>query len=587
MNLGDKELQEFILDSEEVLDKIESTILLIEKSIKDPTQNIQDSINTLFRYFHTLKGTSGFFQLPNIVKLSHSAESLLDFVRTNSTYTKIELLDLLMEAKDSLNEIFQVVKTNKNDSGFEEKVEILSAKLLSYKSTILKTSAVESLENKKSDKSSRFGVFKKKKIELDKNIDEPKVQQVSVSKVDEGTKKTEEVTKKDIRIETEKLDFLLEMIGELVIAESLVTQNPDLKNLNLENFHRQAAYLKKIVRNLQEVSLQLRMIPMEGLFHKMERLTRDLSHKTNKKVDIVINGSETDIDKSILELLTDPMVHILRNAIDHGIESEQERVSKGKSPIGKIFLEARHTGNEVWITISDDGRGLDKERIFQIALDKNQISGTIDMYKDNEIYELIFLPGLTTRDTVTDISGRGVGMDIVRKNLTKLSGDIEILSTLNKGTQFVIKLPLTIAIIEGMVVKYKDKHYIIPTIDVKETHNLKELKLESIHKKERVIRYRDRLVPILNIHGLLKTDFDKNEIQSSNQYLIVVESRGNSLGIVFDDILGNHSIVIKPVPEYVNDIKGFSGCTILGNGNIGMILDIKYLILTYYQEKSN
>ncbi len=570
--LGENELSDLVLDSQEILDKAEGILIQLEKSLAESAVDA-DKVNSLFRYFHTLKGNAGFFNFNVIVNLAHSAESLLEIVRNDNSLLDQKMIQLFMEARDALYEIFSNLNEKKTDTMFKDKADILIPRLFYIKENLKAEASEPKIEQP------RFGIFKRKIILTDP---------VPTAKVEANNGNTNGLTavKKDIRIETEKLDYLLDMIGELVIAESLVTQNPDIKELDLPNFSIQSSYLRKVVRNLQEVSLQLRMITLEGLFNKMERLVRDLAQKTGKKVAFQVSGKETEIDKNALEILTDPLVHIIRNCIDHGLETIPERLAKGKPESGHIKIEAMHSGNEVWIIISDDGAGLDRDRILTKAKSRGLIKESEEEnLRDEKIWDFIFQPGFSTSEKVTDISGRGVGLDIVRRNIAKINGDIEIKTKKNQGASFVLKLPLTIAIIEGMVVTYNGVFYIIPTIDVKETLNLMESRIDYIDQDKKVIRFRDQLIPVVSVERLLNHDSsDKNSSYEKSLYIIIVEYKNNSLAIVFDGIIGNQSVVIKPIPDYLKGTKGFSGCTILGSGNIGMILDIRFFINNYYKE---
>ncbi len=279
----------------------------------------------------------------------------------------------------------------------------------------------------------------------------------------------------DIRVSVEKLDQLMDLVGELVIAESMVTQNPDLKGLELENFKRASQQLNKIIRNIQEVSLSVRMVPISGTFQKMKRLIRDLTKKSQKEVVLKVRGDETEVDKIVLEKISDPLVHLIRNALDHGLETPEERLRSGKERSGTLLLEARHVGNEVWILVQDNGRGLNCERIIQKAID----TGILPQEKvedvtlsDSQVWDLIFMPGFSTAIDVTDVSGRGVGMDVVRKNLLKINGRIDVQSNFGKGTSFTMRIPLTLAIVEGMVIRVQNRFFVVPTIDIRESVSL-------------------------------------------------------------------------------------------------------------------
>jgi two-component system chemotaxis sensor kinase CheA len=327
------------------------------------------------------------------------------------------------------------------------------------------------------------------------------------------------------------------------------------------------------------------MIPLTGVFRKMERLVRDLMRQTNKDAEFVISGESTEIDKSMVELIEDPLVHILRNAIDHGIESAEIRESEGKSKRGTISLTAAHSGKEVWITIKDNGKGLDRDKIIEKAIEKGMIEGTGENLSDNEVWNLIFLPGLSTAAEVTGISGRGVGMDVVKRNISKIGGTVSIESMLDEGTTFYLKIPLTLAIIDGMIVKYAGRFFVIPSIDVQETVNINEVHIYSVDSGANVMNYRNQLIPVIRLDHFMKMK-NKNKPEDS-KYIVILEFEQKCVGVIFDDILGNQSIVIKPLSEIFQKVQGVSGCTILGNGIVGLILDVNYLVEKFYIKESS
>lgn len=623
MNREEREaLQDLIAETVENLAKLETEFIIIEKQFIDSGKVEDENINSIFRLFHTIKGSSGFHNLPTVVSVAHEAESFLDTLRKNSDAFSREITDLLIETKDFLTQVFSSIEENGSDSGYEEVSAELIKKLSEKRSkTIEYISGVK--KEKTEPKSSRFGLFdeeeppvqQKKQIVLDdfENKEPVKNTKFGLFEDEEPAEKNESAAslKKaapdevkpaqkqevksnqsfpDIRISVDKLDRLLDLIGELVISESQVMQNAlslegEIKgNAKLENWKKSSSHLHKIVRNLQETTLSLRMVPLTGVFRKMERLIRDLMRQTNKEVELIISGESTEIDKSMVELIVDPLVHILRNAIDHGIEKPEDRIKKGKPARGKILLSAAHAGKEVWISIQDDGRGLNRNKILEKAHEKNLLDISGDSLSDNEVWDFIFQPGFSTASEVTGISGRGVGMDVVKKNISKIGGSISIESNPDYGTVFDLKIPLTLAIIDGMTVKFAGRYFIIPSIDVQETVNIKEVQVYSVDNGVRVMKYRDRLIPVIRLDDFMNMKNKTNPEDS--KYIVIIEFEGKCIGVVFDDILGNQSIVIKPLSEIFQKVKGISGCTILGNGIVGMILDVNYLVEKFYIKES-
>jgi two-component system, chemotaxis family, sensor kinase CheA len=582
-----EEILDFIEDAKERLSQIESLVLSLEKSLLEKREIDSENINSLFRQFHTIKGSAGFFSLPFVVRISHEAESVLDMVRNKRLNLNVEIVEVIIQARDFLVEMIEVVQSELSDKAFEVKHIPLFQKLQTLKTLSTNIRSTEEKPEEK-PKEKRFGIFKKKskiKIDLEQppDSDDKKEAEAKVSE-DKPLTNSQSNTSGDktVRVSTQKLDALLDIVGELVIAESLVTQHSDLEGLPLEGFYKQTIHLKQIIKDLQDVSLKLRMIPIDGLVRKMDRLVRDLSKECGKKVTLEIRGAETEIDRNMIELLNDPLIHCIRNSIDHGIETPEERLKAGKSEMGKVIIEAQHSGNEVRISILDDGRGLDKEKILQKAIENHIITGDTEAMSDADIYMLIFAPGFSTAKSVSNISGRGVGMDIVKSNVEKINGKIGVSSTPGKGVRIDLILPLTLAIIEGMVVKDENKFYIIPTLDIKETLNLRETDVIELDSSKKVIEFREKHIPVMNLSKLFDHKKYGNKNFTEKHYLIVLESKGNCLCVALDDIIGNQSVVIKPISPLFKDYKIYSGATILGNGNMGFIIDVRKLVDGYF-----
>lgn len=391
-----------------------------------------------------------------------------------------------------------------------------------------------------------------------------------------AVKKKAIVTRQDIRVDLQKLDDLINLVGELVIAEAMVTRNPDLQGLELENFERASHHLHRITSDLQDVSMAVRMVPLSATFRKMIRLVHDLSRKAGKQVALELVGEETEVDKTVIEQIGDPLVHIVRNSIDHGLEPPAERIKLGKPETGKITIEARHEGGEVWILITDDGRGLNREKILKRGIERGLIKGDGSDLRDDDIYKLIFEPGFSTADKITDISGRGVGMDVVKKNIEKLKGRVEVKTKAGQGTTVILHIPLTLAIIDGMLVRVGRAIYTLPTLSIRETFKPAPESITVTMDGQEVVRVREELIPVVRLHELYRQPSDAVELKDG--ILIIVGSQDQAVCLFVDDILGQQEIVIKGLSNFLGTARGISGCTILGNGDISLILDVAGLV---------
>ncbi|MDZ4727622.1 MAG: chemotaxis protein CheA [Leptospira sp.] len=632
MSRDRNDVLEFLIEAREILTAIEEGLLSFEKNLNSGARPDKEILNTLFRHFHTIKGSSGFFGLTGIVKVAHAAENLLDFLRNNPESQDNETLELLIEGHDTLVSLVDEEQNNPSDGDIHSEAQFSYITKVNYKNETIRSnipmisplSKVETEEfgiflPPKTDQSEvikeEFGLFSESKKETEEfglfgnnntqnqefGLFEAKVipqkveefglftQNITEIKSNSNSEATKILNntpiKSDIRIDTDKLDALLDIVGEIVINEPMVTNHPELSGYHLDNFHKTAIQLKKLVKQLQEITLSLRMVPISGVFSKMERLVRDTAKKTNKLVELHISGEDTEIDKTIIEKIYDPLVHILRNAIDHGLETLDERKEAGKNTTGNIYLEAMQSGKEVWISASDDGKGLSKEKIINKAKKLGLIpySTNEDSMSDNEVWDFLFNPGFSTAEFVTDLSGRGVGLDVVKKNVTALNGFINVSSSFGQGTTFLIRLPLTLAIIEGMVVQRKDDYFILPTIDVKETLYLKNDQFKEIYHNNFMFAYRNEMIPIADLDLLFGLESSLYNFEPKSIYVIIVENGDKKIGIPFDLIIGNQSIVIKPLSPIFKNINGLAGCTILGNGQAGLILDVRKLVSNYFQ----
>ncbi len=384
------------------------------------------------------------------------------------------------------------------------------------------------------------------------------------------------VAREPVKVDANRLDLLVDTIGELVIAESMVFQSAVVLGHKSGDLARYLGQLDKITRDLQEMGMSLRMVPIRTTFQKMARLVRDLSKKAGKHVEFVMSGEDTELDKTVVDKIGDPLVHMVRNAVDHGLEATSEdRVRCGKPPIGTVCLRAFHKGGNIYIEIEDDGRGLDTEAILAKALERGLVREG-NQLTDREIQNLIFLPGFSTARKVTDVSGRGVGMDVVRKNIEALRGEVEIYSEPGKGTRFSIRLPLTLAIIDGMVVRVGEERYIIPTLSIVTSLRLAEHQLVSVVGQGEMLKIQGKLLPLFRLE---RTFGIRNAIQDATAgIVVVVEADGRQTGLLVDDIIGQQQTVIKSLGDALQGISGIAGGAILPNGSVGLILDIAGLL---------
>lgn len=380
-----------------------------------------------------------------------------------------------------------------------------------------------------------------------------------------------------IRVDTSKIDTLINMVGELVITQSMLSLIGEHFNLSkLDQLKNGLSQLERHTRELQESVMNIRMLPISFVFSRFPRLVHDLSSKLGKKVELKLIGEHTEVDKTVVELLSDPLVHLVRNSLDHGIEMPDVRVAAGKPETGTVTLEAYHRGGNIVIEVSDDGKGMDKDKLRAKAIEKGLIDADT-ILTDKQTYELIFMPGFSTADKLTDISGRGVGMDVVRRNIEALGGNIEINSTLGKGSTISIHLPLTLAILDGQSVAVGDETYIVPLGAIIESLNIKEDRVKRVVGKGEMFLLRGQYLPIIRMHEIFNVTTAKHT-KLTEGLLVVVEGQGVRCGLFVDELLGQQQVVIKSLEANYRRVEGVSGATILGDGSVALILDIPGLV---------
>lgn len=375
---------------------------------------------------------------------------------------------------------------------------------------------------------------------------------------------------KYISVNVEKLDQLMNLVGEIVVSEAMVTGSPELRGLELDAFHKAAGQMRKIINDLQDVVMEIRMVPLSLTFQKMNRIVRDICSKTGKDVALELVGQETEVDKNIIEHISDPLMHLIRNAIDHGIELPEARRAAGKPARGKVVLEAKHAGGDVWITVKDDGGGLDREKILAKALDRGLLEPR-DHYSDKEVLGVIFKPGFSTKEEITGFSGRGVGMDVAVRDIEKIGGVIRVESEPGKGTEFIIRIPLTLAIVDGMITRVGRSRFTLPITSIKESFKARPEDLVRDTRGSEMVLVRGDCYPVVRLHERFDLETGITTIQDG--ILVMIEHDGKTSCLLADELVGEHQVVVKSFSKFLRRIEGLSGCALLGDGGISMILD--------------
>ncbi|HWR19961.1 MAG TPA: chemotaxis protein CheA [Clostridia bacterium] len=380
-------------------------------------------------------------------------------------------------------------------------------------------------------------------------------------------------------VKLDKLDKLMNLVGELVITETTVTKNPVVMNLHLDSFDKASRQLRKLTDELQDTVMSIRMIPISATFHRLERIVRDMCRKTGKQADLVIIGEDTEMDKSVIDNLGDPLMHLIRNSMDHGIETPEERVKLGKPPAGKIIVEARNTGGDVIISVSDDGAGLDRDILVKKGIDRGLIKKPEAEVTDKEAYQLIFAAGFSTNESVTEFSGRGVGMDVAMRSIEKMGGSINVDSTPQKGMSVQMRIPLTLAIIAGMQVGVAGRVFIVPLLSIQKSFKPKAGEAFSDPDGHEMILVRGKCYPIVRLYELFKIEGSRTNLEDG--ILVLIDADEQSCCLFVDELIGEQQTVIKPLPPYIaryrNWTTGIAGCTILGDGGVSLIVDINGL----------
>lgn len=557
----DENLRDFITEAHEHLDHAEQSLLALEQDFTD-----REHINTIFRAFHTVKGVAGFLNLKPIVMLAHHAEALLDKARTGTVTLDSSSLDLILFSCDFLARLLGTLEGEvaPRQATLEELIHLLERATAGERPNA--PTREKSAPAKEAAGSS--GAPNRETTPAES----------SDEKAESGKRAGGRWGEQSVKVNTTRLDTLVNMVGELVIAQQMIVQDARVRTIDDQKTQRNLTHVGKIIRDLQEVAMSLRMVAVKGTFQKMARLVRDLASKSGKKIAFEMDGEDTELDRTVVEEIGDPLVHMIRNACDHGLETPEERRATGKPEIGRVVLRAYHQGGSIMIEIADDGRGLDRAKILAKAIKQGILPtdrAPEDM-TDGEVYQLIFAAGFSTAEKVTDISGRGVGMDVVRRNIEALRGKIEIESVLGRGTTFKMLLPLTMAIIDGMVVRVGCQRYVVPTLSIERAFRPAPGMIHTVVGRGEMVSVRDSLLPV---HRLKRVFTLINGLdEPTDGLLLVLEANDTRCCMLVDEIVGQQQVVIKSLGRGVRSMRGVSGGAILGDGRVALILDVAGIV---------
>jgi two-component system chemotaxis sensor kinase CheA len=577
---------EFITEGIDLITNAEEALLTLENDPDD-----MDAVGTVFRAFHTIKGTAAFMELTIISEMAHHAESLLSRVRDREIRYTGGYADLALRSLDMLKELIQAVEQAlggeplSKPEGYDDLMRILEnpekagisedfdeatmprvGDLLVAQGNA-ERQKVEEAATLYSEKQIGAAIMKSKAASI-----EHVGQAIRTQKRMHGAK---QVVQSSIRVNTDRLDRLIDMMGELVIAHSMVAQDEIMVNGGNHELLKKVVHTSKIVRELQHMGMSMRMIPLKSTFQKMTRLVRDLSRKVGKNINFVTEGEETEIDRNMVDVVKDPLVHMVRNAVDHGIELPDVRKKTGKPEHGTVHLSAYHSAGSVVVEIKDDGKGLDREKLIAKAIEKGIISDG-NSFSDREVFNLIFEPGFSTAEVVSDVSGRGVGMDVVKRNIETLRGQVEIQSESGKGSVFKMRLPLTLAIIDGMVIRVGREIYVVPTSSIVRSLRPDPEDLSTVLNHGEMLSLQGKLIPLFRLDSLF--DIKGAEQDPARALVMVIEDNGSQAGLLIDELIGRQQVVIKTLGESMRDIPGISGGAIMPNGRVGLILDVGGLV---------
>ncbi|MDE1170177.1 MAG: chemotaxis protein CheA [Verrucomicrobium sp.] len=536
LNLGDGEmLQEFVIESSEHLNQIEVGILRLEERPNDP-----DTLHAIFRAFHTFKGSAGFLGLEPVKRAAHELENLLDLARQGKLAVTTAVIDVILSGSDLLRQFVVEIQTRLQGRKSGEAIAIPTANLIERVRRVASGEAPAEADAAGAE--------------------------TRPARKEEGGHNIHAAVKVDVA----KLDALFDLVGEMVVTQALVAQDPGVRSFSAERLGRNLSHLGRITGDLQKTAMSLRMVPIRSTFQRMQRAVRDLAGKLGKRVDLVLEGEETELDRTLVQEIADPLLHMVRNSVDHGIEMPEERERAGKAPAGTLALRAFQRGGSIGIEIADDGAGLNRERILAKARERG-LAAPDAVLSDAEVFQLIFAPGFSTAATVSEVSGRGVGMDVVRRNVEKLRGRIEIASAPGRGSTFTLLLPLTLAIIDGLILRVGEQRYVLPALSVRESIRIAPEMMATVHERHEMVGLRGVLHPLIRLHALFEVPGAVTDPAAGLG--VIVEAGAQSGCLLVDELVGKQEIVIKSLGPSLRHVRALSGAAILGDGSVGLILD--------------
>jgi two-component system chemotaxis sensor kinase CheA len=572
-------INDFVIESSELVENVIQDIVAIEEN---PDEEI---INGIFRAVHTVKGTSSFLGFGVLSNLAHKAEDLLGMIRKGEIKIDKEIADTLLEALDLIKAIIEDIKTkgadDRDTTSTVEKLELLGkvekkklGEILVEEKVLSENELNKVLEKQKTDKDKKLGEI----VVEEKLITEGQLNNILTKQ--KAPKEREDQT---VRIDVKKLDELMNLVGELVLGKNrLMMVNTIAKKGSdnggvLDNLEEVTNYIEVITNDLQLSIMKARLVPLSKVFNKVPRMVRDLCSEFKKDIGLKISGEETELDRSLIESLTDPLIHIIRNSVDHGVETPEDRRTAGKEEKGLLSITAYNEGNNVMIEIFDDGKGINLQAVKEKVKEKGLMNEQeLNNLPDKDAMNLVFIPGLSTAKKLTSVSGRGVGMDVVRTNIEKMNGQAYIDSEYGKWTKLTIKLPLTLAIMRALIVKIAEEFYAIPLNNVIELVKLRNGSTKSVDKNE-VFMLRDIIIPILDMSKVFVSQ-GKSAGNGHDGYLVICKISEKTIGVKVQAVVGQEEVVIKPLGEFMGNVNGVGGATIRGDGKVILILDVPAMI---------
>lgn len=566
--ISDDMMNQYLAGSADLLEIIDKNLMKLEKEPDNA-----EMIGETFGAVHSLKGNSGFMGFSEIEEISMEVETILDCVRSKSLDLDANIITILLSNTEMIRSRLDAIESGENNADGNKNP---APAVPSAPPVINLDTPPAAAPAPVATPAPATAAPAPAPAPVAPAAPAPAPAKTPASKSSSTPPSMQVHQKKDIRVDTAKIDKLFDLVGELITTESMVVNSPDLKELELPMFNKSANQLNKISRELQEISMSIRMMPLDGTFNKMKRLVRDVSLKMNKHIDLVVFGEHIEMDKNVIDEISDPLIHILRNSVDHGIEDEATRVSRGKNAVGKVILGARYEGNEILISVEDDGNGINREAVLKKAEEKGMLKMAPEMITDREVFGMIFEPGFSTAKKVTDISGRGVGMDVVKKNIEKLRGSVDVASAYGKGTKITFRIPLTLAIMESMVTRVANCYYALPILSLRESFRPRKEMINTTMDGLEVVKIRNEILTVIRLHEVF--GIQNSLLNLEEGILLVIEAKGRKVCIFVDDIVGQQQAVVKGLSSYIGKVPGITGCMVMSDSSIGLILDIEGLI---------